>query len=131
MTLPIDAGTWSEDRLVHEMSIRLPKGWSYKVYQSDNDFWFVNLYNVHKDLAFSETDSTAQLVLLTTIGWLELQAAKHGSTKATPWAPRTKEFPTGAHEEAYRKLHVDEDPPDLDPKEIAAVVASVYSRTRR
>jgi hypothetical protein len=130
MSLPLDACNWDENRLVAEITVRLPKGWGFVVDQGDNNFWVVKLLNALKEVVWAEADSTAQLALLTTVGWLDLQTSKRQNSG--PWTPREKEdSPSRAHEEVYRKLRVEEDPPDLDPKEIAAVVASVYSRTRR
>lgn len=129
MSLPLDACNWDEKRLLGEVAIRLPKGWGFTVDQGENNFWVVKLLNALKEVVWAEADSTAQLALLTTIGWLDLQTSPQVTTG--PWARRTNDLPTGAHDEAYRKLCVEEDPPDLDPKEIEAVLASVYSRTRR
>jgi hypothetical protein len=126
MTLPLDAANWEPERLLEEIADRLPKGWSFDTGQAENDYWHGTLLNEKKEPARVEVEATQQLALLNLLGWLELQVTP--ANPNSPWAPRKAEVDHDlrAHNQAYR-VRVEEDPPDLDPKEIAAV----YSRSRK
>ena len=124
MALPIDANTWDENRLIAEIAARLPKGWKWEVRQAENNFWVVTLSNEEGEPQLVEAEAHAHLALLNALGWLEVRTHQ-ASTRSSPWAPRKREFNDRPHDRLY-KIQV-EDPPDLDPKEIA----SVYSRSRK
>jgi hypothetical protein len=123
MVLPIDAGSWDADQLLGEIAVRLPKGWNFDTGQAENDFWHATLLNEKKEPVRVDVEATQQLALLNLLGWLEMQATP--ANPNSPWAPRKAEVDHDlrAHDQAYR-VRVEEDPPDLDPKEIAAVYSS-------
>jgi len=126
MVLPLEATTWDENRLVREIASRLPKSWKWKVEQAPNLFWVVTVSNDEsEEPVHVEAEAIAQLALLNMLGWLENRI--HKPNPNSPWAPRQRPDPTDRPHDRLYKTYPIEDPPDLDPEEIA----SVYSRTRK
>jgi len=121
MTLPLDIGTWSEDRIQEELAARLPKGWAFTIIQAPSKMWVVRIFSGETE-HWKGDNAAPNLALLSALGWLTLQGARRKT--ASPWVPRTTEInPARLHEAAYRVSSPDPEPEDLDPK-----VAAVYSQ---
>ena len=125
MSLPLDAYTWTLDQTQEEIAVRLPKGWGFDIDQVEGNFWQVTILNEVNEPVWQGQDAAVNLVLFNALGWLDLRNTKPNTG---PWAPRRQNIDARTvHEEAYRKMVSEEDPPDLDPKE----VESVYCRHPR
>lgn len=122
MTLTVEASTWDEERIQQEIAIRLNPGWGFKIDASEDETeWVVTITDEQNIEVWRGSELTAQLVLLTALGWLE--NSKHKIPEGSLWVRRQGELnPQRVHDVVYSKILVPGDPPDLDPDELDSLV---------
>jgi hypothetical protein len=127
MPLSFEASTWDETRLRLEITLRLTVGWRFLVTPSeDQTHWVSSIFDDQEVELWSSQGLTLQVALLNLLGWLEIQANPLSDT--SPWVRRRGELnPQRVHEIVSQRFPVQEEVPDLDPAEIAAV----YSNARK
>lgn len=124
MTLPLDVGCWSEERIQEELAARLPKGWGFSFAKDpESHLWVVRIVSAASE-QWRGQDAAPNLALLHALGWVVLQTTK--PRRGGPWVRRSGELtPERVHDAAYRVGSPDPDPEDLDPSEVL-----VYSQRR-
>lgn len=122
MSVPFEAWSWTPDRLIQEIALRLPPDWGFEFGQQQEDFlWYVQISDAQKNVMWKGDETVPNLVLLNAFAWVELRSTPAPSN--SPWAPRRQDIdPRRLHEEAFRVRS--EDPPDLDPSEVDAVYSN-------
>lgn len=126
MPIPLEAWTWTEEQLLQEIAIRLPKGWGIEFGQAEDRLWHLILLDEAREPAWKGDEVSPNLVLFDALGWLDLRGFPVPTD--SPWKPRPPQVEERPHE-ALNRLRT-EDPPDLDPSEIEALVYSSHSRKR-